>query len=904
MLFRAWRFAVMAVWAFTATAGAQSLDPAVAGQWTPVQNWPYSAVHTHLLPTGKVMFFSEFADGDNPTLWDPQTNVITALPKAGYNIFCAGHAFLPDGRLLVAGGHISDDSGLPYATIFNPFTNTWTRLPNMNAGRWYPTVTTLPNGEMLVIGGAKENTSKNLIPQVWQPSKNAWRNLTGASLELMYYPWMFAAPNGKQLMAGYWKPARFLSTDGTGSWTTGPRTQYANSRNAGSAAMYDEGKVIITGGDNPPTNNVEVMDLNAANPVWRTVAPMKYVRRQHNSTLLPDGTVLVTGGHSGPGVDNPRFPRFETELWNPTTETWSELAPSSAYRGYHSTTLLLPDGRVLSAGSRGVRTMQVFSPPYLFKGTRPTITAAPASVAYGEKFQVTTPDAAAISKVSWIRLGSVTHAFDENQRFQWLKFTAGNGVLTVTAPTSANGAPPGHYMLFLLNANRVPSVSKIIRIGGGTSTSDPTDPPPNPGFTAVAFGSEWKYDDSNVDPGPGWTAPTFDDSAWKKGPGQLGYGDGDEATVLTAKTPRQPSVYFRHKFMLHGMVDAATLKVLYDDGVVVWLNGTQVFSKLVDNTAHGAYAQGSGADNAISEGPIPGARFVMGENTLAVMVKQANATSSDLSFDLELKVVTEEDAHSSLLLESPNGGETLRPGNVQTLQWMTHGAGINTVQLQFSPNNGKDWTTVKTGIPNTGFYDWTVPHTQTSAGLLRIADSARADVSDQTDGVFTISASPKFQAIAFGEYWKFDDRNVDPGSAWTSLGFNDSAWRSGPGKLGYGVGDEHTMLNKTNPSQPTVYFRKKLTLVDAIRSASIRVQHDDGVAIWVNGKPVYSRYMDNGFAHGVFASGVLKDPITSTATFDGAPFVVGENIIAVMVKQANGESHDAAFDLELNLEAK
>lgn len=113
-MFHPWRLAFLAAWASLSIAQAQ---PASVGQWTPVQKWPYSAVHTHVLPTGKVMFFSEFGDGDTPTLWDPQTNVLTTLPKAGFNIFCAGHAFMPDGRLLVAGGHITNDSGLPYKNV-------------------------------------------------------------------------------------------------------------------------------------------------------------------------------------------------------------------------------------------------------------------------------------------------------------------------------------------------------------------------------------------------------------------------------------------------------------------------------------------------------------------------------------------------------------------------------------------------------------------------------------------------------------------------------------------------------------------------------------------------------------------------------------------------------------------
>jgi len=120
-------------------------DPATIGQWSAVQSWPVQATHAHLLPTGDVLFYPAWAAGDVPYLWDPASGTIVPSALPGYNIFCSGQAFLPDGRLFVAGGHIANDVGLPHASIYNPFSDTWTRLPDMNAGRWYPTVTTLPS---------------------------------------------------------------------------------------------------------------------------------------------------------------------------------------------------------------------------------------------------------------------------------------------------------------------------------------------------------------------------------------------------------------------------------------------------------------------------------------------------------------------------------------------------------------------------------------------------------------------------------------------------------------------------------------------------------------------------------------------------------------------------------------
>jgi hypothetical protein len=196
---------------------------------------------------------------------------------------------------------------------------------------------------------------------------------------------------------------------------------------------------------------------------------MAFRRRHLNATVLPTGEVLVTGGSSGVSFNDVTAPIHAAEIWNPATGLWTTLASNAVNRVYHATSILLPDGRILHAGSGDAgpnqRNAELFSPPYLFKGARPVITGAPPGVGYGTPFTVTTPQAADIAKVSLIRLGSTTHSFDMNQRFQWLSFSQKTGGLTISALSSRNRTPPGHYLLFILNRSGVPSVAKIVKVG-------------------------------------------------------------------------------------------------------------------------------------------------------------------------------------------------------------------------------------------------------------------------------------------------------------------------------------------------------------------------------------------------------------------------------------------------------
>jgi hypothetical protein len=333
---------------------------------------------------------------------------------------------------------------------------------------------TLSNGEVLTVSGSGSGTPD--IPEVFETNET-WRQLTGAEHSLALYPFLHVAPNGKVFMSGPGGNTIYLDTANTGRWEfegTLYHRFYAF-RDYGSSVQYGDGKILVMGGGYP-VSTAEVIDLKAASPAWRFVGSMAYARRHLNATLLPDGKVLVTGGTSSPGFNTAAGAVYAAELWDPATEQWSKMASMKVKRLYHSTAVLLRDGRVLSAGGGRPaatdedpltehRDAEIYSPPYLFKGSRPTITSAPSAVGYGTTFFVGTPNGASIASVTWVRLSSATHATNQNQRFNRLSFTAASGGLSVTAPSDRRLCPPGHYMMFILNNSGVPSVARVVRIG-------------------------------------------------------------------------------------------------------------------------------------------------------------------------------------------------------------------------------------------------------------------------------------------------------------------------------------------------------------------------------------------------------------------------------------------------------
>lgn len=565
-------------------------EPAVAGSWSAPSLWTsyerygggtrtgMVGIHTHVLPNGNVLSWEGHNDNEHildpnplpgtrpPVLshayeWSPNPSATLggARYPNGYlhfdtydsNIFCAGHSFLADGRLLVAGGHYSGGKVLRNSAIdntFNPeyipiytypagsvisFTNGaiglrdanafnylnnplyggnfgWqTPPPPMKYRRWYPTNTSLANGDVLVTAGQRyggpAGTNAPGIqannPEVYQAATNTWRELTGATRQLPLYPWMFVAPDGRVFNAGPNIRTGFLNTTGTGLWADGPLHLRGRAvaqaqpgaydlfaRGAGTAVMYAPGKILITGGYSATdiTNSAETIDLNSPVPAWAPAGATQYPRCYADATVLPDGTVLLTGGTLAPSTAEGGAV-LAAELWTPPAPggagsgTWTTLNEMHTPRLYHAGAVLLPDATVLvlgggqGGGFQDHPDYEIFTPPYLLRGlARPQITSAPAAVAYGQAFAVGTPDAAAVrqgGRAALVRLSSVTHSFNMNQRYLPLAVAARTATsLTLTAPANPNDCPPGHYLLFLLDANGTPSLASVVAVNTAANT--------------------------------------------------------------------------------------------------------------------------------------------------------------------------------------------------------------------------------------------------------------------------------------------------------------------------------------------------------------------------------------------------------------------------------------------------
>lgn len=458
-------------------SNATPANPAQDGVWSGTFVSPIVSTISALLPGGRVLTWEGQSWGFDVRVWDPQFNSWLTVP-APVNPFCAGVQQMADGRIFVVGGHVQGHTGLTALNAFDPATNSWDVLADMAFPRWYGTGQALPDGRMIIISGETNCDNCDVTtPEIYDPVSNTTTQLTNSQFFFNFFPHVFTLPDGRVLVSSTIEAptvSQVLDLN-AGTWTPigGPQVD------GGVAVMYLPGKVLKTGKsfdpDDPATPSLAtayVLDATQASPTWQSVAPMNVPRSYHNLTLLPDGTVLVTGGGPTTAGTDTANATLTSEIWSPTTQTFTALKSTmNAPRLYHFSSLLMPDGRVMALGGGRFDDVsaptdqysgEFFAPPYLFKGPRPVITSAPTKLQYGQPFTVATPDAARIGQVNLLRYGATTHTFNMGQSFIPLSFTVGSNSLTATAPANGNLAPPGNYLLFILDTNGIPSVAATV----------------------------------------------------------------------------------------------------------------------------------------------------------------------------------------------------------------------------------------------------------------------------------------------------------------------------------------------------------------------------------------------------------------------------------------------------------
>lgn len=489
------------------------IDAHTKGAFEAVHQWPIMPIAVMTLSDGRVFAYGTDKLGAQGaklfyTIWNPKLGTgpaaFNTLPNTtNTDIFCAGQAFFPDGRALLVGGDRTTGGGRNYAindaTVFNPANNSLKPdVKDMNFRRWYATAVMMPNGTHVVLGGRDDKkfdgngvTPPN--PETYSPTpeirlgNGTWQPLTGASSQEAFgngktHPWFYPRSwlnsQGNIFIVGHDGLTFTLDPDGKAG--TGLLTKHSLIVKGGktnySAVMVKQDEILSV------RNGKQAILINIKNPTAPTAANagvMAYERQQGSMTVLADGTVLASGGSSlNNDVSADSIVAYETELWNPLTKIWTKGAKATKPRLYHSTSLLLADGRVFTGGGGAPKAIagenqlngEIYYPPYLFDSdgsgdlaARPEITAAPTTAVTWNQVVTITADEK-IKRLTLLRAGAATHTFDNEARFFDFPITTPNFSVTMKVPATANIAPPGYYMVFAWNEEGVPSEAKMIRI--------------------------------------------------------------------------------------------------------------------------------------------------------------------------------------------------------------------------------------------------------------------------------------------------------------------------------------------------------------------------------------------------------------------------------------------------------
>ncbi|MCW5313138.1 DUF1929 domain-containing protein [Nostoc sp. KVJ3] len=457
---------------------------------------PILPIHAALLRTGKVFFFC--GSGNDPNrlntpydsvVWDVNQGTFIHQPppldsnNQPIDLFCAGHSFTADGMLMVAGGTLRYDPfyGIPVALMFDPIAEKWVKKPSMHNGRWYPTLLTLGSGRILAVSGLGIDGSLNRQPEIYSSTfANGW-NAFPTTSALPSYPQLFLLSNGNIFysgaqMGGSSVTPRILTLPGTFTQSIVEKVvpglqDPAFGDQAASVLLppAQDQRVMIMGGGSGGTTTyrVNIVNLKAANPTYVGSRFLKNGRKHLSAVLLPDRTVFVCNG-SRMDEDTTKS-MLPAEIYDPVTNSWTAVAKQNVPRVYHSVALLLPDGRVATAGGNPQRRvnelrLEIYSPAYMSR-SRPIIQSAPQALSYGLSFTIQTAQAANIKWVSLIRPMATTHSCDTEQRLVDVPINFRNSTsLNVTLTDNRNIAPPGWYMLFISDNNGTPSVATWTQI--------------------------------------------------------------------------------------------------------------------------------------------------------------------------------------------------------------------------------------------------------------------------------------------------------------------------------------------------------------------------------------------------------------------------------------------------------
>ncbi|MFE2063576.1 galactose oxidase-like domain-containing protein [Streptomyces sp. NPDC059467] len=501
-------------------------DECANGRWDvlPTQN-PVRSMHSVVLNNGKVLLIAGSGNSEEnfdagtftSAVYDPANGTYKIIPTPK-DMFCSGHIQLQDGRVLVLSGNkafpAADGShgyeGYKDSYIFDPVTETYSKTNDLNDGHWYPSATELGNGDVISFGGLREDSTGSVTAEYWSDAEQKWLALWQVNQTWSYwglYPSMILMQDGRLFYSGSHVFGNNIPGTGSAIYDYGANTitqvpglQNKDQRDQSASVLLppaQDQKVLTIGGgnidSNPDANRLtDIIDLKQANPSYvagpqipqGTVdlgnGPVAETGSQGkmyvSAVLLPDGKVLETGG----GLHNRANPVYEASIYDPDSNTFDPVAADPQARGYHSSAFLLPDGRVMATGDNpGNGTwnhnVSIYTPPYLLKGERPTITSMiNTEWHYGDTQRITVDHP--IVKAELIRPAAVTHSSDPNQRFVDLPLSVDGDNVDLNVTSNPDVAPPGWYMLFAVDANGVPSVAKWVHLQGPAALSADASP--------------------------------------------------------------------------------------------------------------------------------------------------------------------------------------------------------------------------------------------------------------------------------------------------------------------------------------------------------------------------------------------------------------------------------------------